>query len=239
MKLTNQTSNNTQKIVITFCLAIIVHFVSASNLNQYSTGDSFEPVTTSNIDTTSIDILGPMTLLGVINIVNTYVSPLMNTTSITEAATSYLASSGIDAQASIELSTKDLVAIIEKANYINQLSIDANQYFLDEKWEKLRVASAEYLDLVGNIDTPASNTQLFFYSKACYAMSDYVTAYAAIVDFLNKEHISKSAKDEVEFDLAMISITIDVDNPNARLKAVASNYDNPYHRDAKAMIDHF
>jgi hypothetical protein len=239
MKLTNQTSLSTQKLVITFCLAIIVHFVSAevtcmtTNLAQ----ETKEPL--SKVDTTTIETRGPMTLLGMINIVSTYMTPVMSTPGIVEASASYLASSGLNEAEALELSNEELAAIIEKANHINQLSIESDQYFADEQWAKLRIATAEYLDLVGDLDTPTSNTQLYFYSKACYATSDYVAAYGALVDFLDKEHITKDTRDEIEFDLALISIAINVDNPKARLKAVAANFDSPYHRDAKAMMDHF
>ncbi len=106
------------------------------------------------------------------------------------------------------------------------------------EWNLVRKALAEYLDIQ---DETAENyaDRMYQYANACYYTEDYSAAIEAYDAILQRLDVEKTVLYSAQFDKAMIMNQIDKNDSLILFTSIANNYDHPYHRDAKSIVERF
>jgi len=129
----------------------------------------------------------------------------------------------LEALAAIELQTLKEDAI----SYYNQYDWVLARQSFHNYFEKAKTDDDEYLHIK------------YLYSNTCFNMEDYATALE-VLDELNKsDDLDNTLEHDVKFDLAIITLMLNKESSMSLFTSIADDFNSPYHREAKTILERF
>lgn len=183
--------------------------------------------------------LGLFEVYGNLSIKNVGVMPISNDGGIIKAHCKYINAYNASKNASkhIQLiSDEQMNHYILVTNEINELKPKIESNFKAYKYAEVRRNMSRYFDIVKGNEVDYLKIK-YLYSKTCFGMEDYSLALETLNKLLSNKNLDIRLRHEAEFDLALISLMTNQKSSIDLFSSIAVNYDSPYHRDAKSIVD--
>lgn len=116
-------------------------------------------------------------------------------------------------------------------------SMITNQYETSD-WVEARKSLFNFFEFVKTDDQDYDYFQ-YLYGSTCINMEDYATALEVLSKLLTDRILEPKVRHDVEFDLALVTMLVNKEDSIRLFTSIAQNFDSPYHRDAKSIIERY